>query len=174
MFVEFCDNVMVVGVFICLLICLVNVLDCQVKNGKVSEGCVVIFVNFGNLNVFIGSCGVEVVIVLFVGIVVVLGIDLNCVFIFFIGVIGEFLFYDWIMFKFDELVGKLSLVGIEEVVKVIMIIDIFFKGYLVEIEVDGKFVKIVGIVKGLGMIVLDMVMMFVYIFIDVLIGYDQL
>lgn len=48
-----------------------------------------------------------------------------------------------------------------------MIIDIYVKGVGIMVMIDGKFVKIVGIVKGFGMIVLDMVMMLVYIFIDV-------
>lgn len=84
-----------------------------------------------------------------------------------IGVIGEMMFFDMIVciFIVCDVVS-----GMDDwfvVVKVIMMMDIYLKGVFVEIEIGGVFVKIVGIVKGLGMIVFDMVIMFVFIVMDV-------
>ena len=174
MLAELCDNATVAGVFTRSSTRSANVLDCQAKNGKASEGRAAILVNSGNSNAFTGSRGVEAVTALSAGTAAALGIDPNRVFTSSTGVIGEPLPYDRITAKLDELVGKLSPTGIEEAAKAIMTTDTFPKGHSVEIEVDGKPVKIAGIAKGSGMIAPDMATMLVYIFTDALIGHDQL
>lgn len=174
MLVELCDNATIAGVFTRSSTRSANVLDCQAKNGKASEGRAAILVNSGNSNAFTGSRGVEAVSALSAGTAAALGIDLNRVFTSSTGVIGEPLPYDRITAKLDELVGKLSPTGIEEAAKAIMTTDTFPKGHSVEIEVDGKPVKIAGIAKGSGMIAPDMATMLVYIFTDALIGHEQL
>lgn len=174
MLAELCDNATVAGVFTRSSTRSANVLDCQAKNGKASEGRAAILVNSGNSNAFTGSRGVEAVTALSAGTAAALGIDPNRVFTSSTGVIGEPLPYDRITAKLDELVSKLSPTGIEEAAKAIMTTDTFPKGHSVEIEVDGKPVKIAGIAKGSGMIAPDMATMLVYIFTDALIGHDQL
>lgn len=174
MLAELCDNATVAGVFTRSSTRSANVLDCQAKNGKASEGRAAILVNSGNSNAFTGSRGVEAVSALSAGTAAALGIDPNRVFTSSTGVIGEPLPYDRITAKLDELVGKLSPTGIEEAAKAIMTTDTFPKGHSVEIEVDGNPVKIAGIAKGSGMIAPDMATMLVYIFTDALIGHDQL
>jgi len=174
MLAELCDNATVAGVFTRSSTRSANVLDCQAKNGKASEGRAAILVNSGNSNAFTGSRGVEAVSALSAGAAAALGIAANRVFTSSTGVIGEPLPYDRITAKLDELVGKLSPMGIEEAAKAIMTTDTFPKGHSVEIEVDGKPVKIAGIAKGSGMIAPDMATMLVYIFTDALIGHDQL
>lgn len=174
MLAELCDNATVAGVFTRSSTRSANVLDCQAKNGKASEGRAAILVNSGNSNAFTGSRGVEAVTALSAGAAAALGIDPNRVFTSSTGVIGEPLPYDRITAKLDELVGQLSPTGIEEAAKAIMTTDTFPKGHSVEIEVDGKPVKIAGIAKGSGMIAPDMATMLVYIFTDALIGHDQL
>lgn len=174
MLAELCDNATIAGVFTRSSTRSANVLDCQAKNGKASEGRAAILVNSGNSNAFTGSRGVEAVAALSAGAAAALGIDPNRVFTSSTGVIGEPLPYDRITAKLDELVGKLSPTGIEEAAKAIMTTDTFPKGHSVEIEVDGKPVKIAGIAKGSGMIAPDMATMLVYIFTDALIGHDQL
>lgn len=174
MLAELCDNATIAGVFTRSSTRSANVLDCQAKNGKASEGRAAILVNSGNSNAFTGSRGVEAVSALSAGAAAALGIDPNRVFTSSTGVIGEPLPYDRITAKLDELVGKLSPTGIEEAAKAIMTTDTFPKGHSVEIKVDGKPVKIAGIAKGSGMIAPDMATMLVYIFTDALIGHDQL
>ena len=174
MLAELCDNATVAGVFTGSSTRSANVLDCQAKNRKASGGRAAILVNSGNSNAFTGSRGVEAVTALSAGTAAALGIDPNRVFTSSTGVIGEPLPYDRITAKLDELVGKLSPSGIEEAAKAIMTTDTFPKGHSVEIEVDGKPVKIAGIAKGSGMIAPDMATMLVYIFTDALIGHDQL
>ena len=174
MLAELCDDATVAGVFTRSSTRSANVLDCQAKNGKASEGRAAILVNSGNSNAFTGSRGVEAVTALSAGTAAALGIDPNRVFTSSTGVIGEPLPYDRITSKLDELVGKLSPAGIEEAAKAIMTTDTFPKGHSVEIEVDGKPVKIAGIAKGSGMIAPDMATMLVYIFTDALIGHEQL
>lgn len=174
MLAELCDNATVAGVFTRSSTRSANVLDCQAKNGKASGGRAAILVNSGNSNAFTGSRGVEAVTALSAGTAAALGIDPSRVFTSSTGVIGEPLPYDRITAKLDELVGKLSTTGIEEAAKAIMTTDTFPKGHSVEIEVDGKPVKIAGIAKGSGMIAPDMATMLVYIFTDALIGHDQL
>lgn len=56
----------------------------------------------------------------------------------------------------------------------IMIMDIYLKVVIVSVDFDGEIVMINGIVKGVGMIVLDMVMMLLFVFIDVVISLDVL
>jgi glutamate N-acetyltransferase/amino-acid N-acetyltransferase len=174
MLAELCDDATIAGVFTRSSTRSANVLDCQAKNGKASEGRAAILVNSGNSNAFTGSRGVEAVAALSAGAAAALGIDPNRVFTSSTGVIGEPLPYDRLTAKLDELVGKLSPTGIEEAAKAIMTTDTFPKGHSVEIEVDGKPVKIAGIAKGSGMIAPDMATMLVYIFTDALIGHDQL
>ena len=174
MLAELCENATVAGVFTRSSTRSANVLDCQAKNGKASGGRAAILVNSGNSNAFTGSRGVEAVSALSTGAAAALGIDPNRVFTSSTGVIGEPLPYDRITAKLDELVGKLSPTGIEEAAKAIMTTDTFPKGHSVEIEVDGKPVKIAGIAKGSGMIAPDMATMLVYIFTDALIGHEQL
>lgn len=53
--------------------------------------------------------------------------------------------------------------------ELILIIDICIKYIVVLLNIDGKIIIIGGSVKGLGMIYLNMVIMFVFIIIDVLI-----
>lgn len=114
--IEFVSGFLVVGVFIKLVIWLVNVLDCQVKVGLDSDVGVVFIINFGNLNVFMGCVGEGFVVVICEVVVGVIGLLKDCVFILFIGVIGECLFYDCIMVKIDELVVGLVFDVIENVV----------------------------------------------------------
>lgn len=176
MLVKLVVGMLIVGVFIKFLICVVSILDCQVKfvgKQEIGQG-VVIIVNLGNVNVFIGVNGQVVVDKVMGGVVFVLLILCDWVFFLLIGVIGELLFVDCIIVIIGDLLCGMDVVGVVDVVQVIMMIDIFFKGVVVSFVGEGGEICIVGIVKGLGMIVFDMVMMLVYIFIDVVIVLEML
>lgn len=86
----------------------------------------------------------------------------------FIGVIGMVLFVLKVEVGLD-VVFVVLLVSWEDVINMIGMIDIFLKVVMMIVIVDGWMVKLVGFIKGSGMIVFDMVMMLGFIFIDVLV-----
>lgn len=128
----------------------------------------------GYVNVGIGMQGmvnVELVCQYLVEQVFVL---VNYVFFFFIGVIGELLLVDCVVVGIFDGINRLLEFGWVDVAVGIMIIDIWVKGVFVQVNLQGKVVIIIGILKGVGMIKLNMVIMLGYVVIDVVIVLDLL
>ncbi len=74
--------------------------------------------------------------------------------------------HDRITAKLSELEEALDAGAIRDAAEAIRTTDTFPKGAGVEIEIDGKPVRIAGIAKGSGMVAPDMATMLVYIFTD--------
>lgn len=142
------------------------VLDCQEKISSHSENGAAIIVNAGNANAFTGRNGMEATKAVTNAVAQALDIPESRVFSSSTGVIGEPLPFEKITAKLDVLRDRLSESQMPDAAEAIKTTDTFPKGATVEIEIDGKPVKIAGIAKGSGMIAPDMATMLVYIFTD--------
>ena len=147
------------------------VLDCEaklaalLKEDKISQPLGLV-VNSGNANAFTGKAGDGSVKAVCEAAAQVLGTSGGNIFTSSTGVIGEPLPHDRIIGKLAELGTELSPDRAEASARAIMTTDTFAKGACVELELDGKAVKIAGFAKGSGMIAPDMATMLVYIFTD--------
>lgn len=142
------------------------VLDCQEKNGQISDQGAAILVNSGNANAFTGRHGRESVKAVTEAAAQALNLPESRIFTSSTGVIGEPLPHDKITAKLDELTVNLSPDGIKDAANAIMTTDTFPKGSGTIVHIDGQPVRIAGIAKGSGMIAPDMATMLVYIFTD--------
>lgn len=142
------------------------VLDCQEKNGQISDQGAAILVNSGNANAFTGRHGRESVKAVTEAAAQALNLPESRIFTSSTGVIGEPLPHDKITAKLDELTVNLSPDGIKDAANAIMTTDTFPKGSGTIVHIDGQPVHIAGIAKGSGMIAPDMATMLVYIFTD--------
>ena len=150
------------------------VLDCQSKIGGASDQGAAILVNSGNANAFTGRSGVTAVEAISKAVAEACGVPQSRVFTSSTGVIGEPLPYDRITNVLGDLTAGLDAGGISSAAKAIMTTDTFPKGANVEVNIDGKTVKIAGIAKGSGMIAPDMATMLVYIFTDAIVDQTAL
>ncbi len=142
--------------------------DCQAKIGGAEDTAGAAFlVNSGNSNAFTGARGAASVAALCEGLAGKLDLPAARVFTASTGVIGEPLPHERIADKFDALVGGLSADALPQAARAIMTTDTYPKAAAVEVEIDGKPVRIAGIAKGSGMIAPDMATMLVYIFTDI-------
>ncbi len=176
MLAEICEGASIAGLFTKSATRSANVLDCQAKLGRVeaSDKGFAIIVNSGNSNAFTGRAGDASVSRICDGVSEMLGVPAGHVYTASTGVIGERLPDDRITDALESLTSGLTADGLEAAARAIMTTDTYPKGASVEIEVDGKPVKIAGFAKGSGMIAPDMATMLVYIFTDAKIAQPDL
>ncbi|TKZ19355.1 bifunctional glutamate N-acetyltransferase/amino-acid acetyltransferase ArgJ [Shimia litoralis] len=142
------------------------VLDCQEKIALDSDVGAAIIVNSGNANAFTGKNGVDATKAVTETVAASLGLPATRIFSSSTGVIGEPLPHERITAKVDDLRDMLSTSAMHDAADGIRTTDTFAKGAGVEIQIDGKPVRISGIAKGSGMVAPDMATMLVYIFTD--------
>lgn len=169
MLAEMAAGTAVAGVFTTSKTRAAPVLDCEAKlaalAGKATAEPVALLVNSGNANAFTGAAGDGSVQAICQATADVVGTKPAYVFTASTGVIGEPLPHDRIISTLSTLHLGLGLNG-AAAASAIMTTDTFPKGATVEIELDGKPVRISGFAKGSGMIAPNMATMLVYIFTD--------
>ena len=151
-----------------------NVLDCQAKLAKPSEGPAAILVNSGNSNAFTGAAGTKSVEAITKAVATATDVPEDRVFTASTGVIGQPLPHDRITAVIDALVTDQSADAMNATARAIMTTDTFPKGSTQTVTINGTPVKIAGIAKGSGMIAPDMATMLVYIFTDAVISQPAL
>ncbi|AEI37248.1 MAG: bifunctional glutamate N-acetyltransferase/amino-acid acetyltransferase ArgJ [Zymomonas mobilis subsp. pomaceae] len=130
-------------------------------------------VNAGNSNAFTGHRGREAVAAITAHVAEHLNCALHEVFVSSTGVIGVPLPIETACKGLEKAFNAPS-VDWEYVANAIMTTDTFPKMSVKEITVQGKTVKVVGIIKGSGMIAPDMATMLGYIFTDAAVSSDLL
>src|SRR5690606_10120930 len=90
------------------------------------------------------------------------------------GVIGEPLPMDKVTSGIERLPACVSAVGGDDFCQAILTTDLVKKTICVELNVDGRLVRIAGAAKGSGMIHPNMATMLGFITTDAVIGHDQL
>ena len=171
MLTELAPGTAIAGVYTTSVTRSAAVLDCERKTGGPDDGPAAILVNSGNANAFTGRDGLESVDAICAAVAGTLDVAPARIFTASTGVIGESLPHDKIVSTLYQLKATLSETGAKAAAHAIMTTDTFAKGAAVEIEVDGRTVRIAGFAKGSGMIAPDMATMLVYIFTDA--SFDQ-
>ncbi len=133
-----------------------------------------IIINSGNANACTGDEGMRNAQKMATLTAEHLGIPTEHVLVSSTGVIGQQLPMDVIESGIQESVKQLSTTGGDDAAEAIMTTDTHPKSVAVEIEIDGKPVKIGGIAKGSGMIAPNMATMLSYLTTDVCITSDIL
>ncbi|MDA0998499.1 MAG: bifunctional glutamate N-acetyltransferase/amino-acid acetyltransferase ArgJ [Proteobacteria bacterium] len=123
-------------------------------------------VNAGNANAFTGKAGWDAM----EAVIKAAAETLNCrpsrVFAASTGIIGQVLPAEPFIGKLAEMTGRLAEDGWSDAAQAIMTTDTFAKAAIRETEIAGTPVRIVGIVKGSGMIAPDMATMLGFIATD--------
>jgi glutamate N-acetyltransferase/amino-acid N-acetyltransferase len=177
MLAEIAPGSMVAGVFTRSATRSAAVLDCQQKLemlGDMPKGGFAIVVNSGNANTFTGQRGASDVALIAQAAASALNVPVGHVFTSSTGVIGEPLPAEKITDALPGLASALSKDGAEGAARAIMTTDTFPKGAMVEVEIGGTPVKVMGFAKGSGMIAPDMATMLGYIFTDAAVTQDGL
>lgn len=133
-----------------------------------------IIINSGNANACTGELGMSNAQRMATATAGQLGIDENLVLVSSTGVIGQQLPMDKIENGIQLAANALSTEGGDEAAEAIMTTDTHPKSAAVEIEIDGKPVRIGGIAKGSGMIAPNMATMLSYLTTDVNINSETL
>jgi glutamate N-acetyltransferase / amino-acid N-acetyltransferase len=170
-FVELAEGTAVAGVTTRNICCSSEVELCRdhLKGGRARA----LVVNAGNSNAFTGFRGKEAVMAIVDQVAGHLGCATSEVFVSSTGVIGVPLPRD----KAEAGVAAAMTAvpcGWEDAAKTIGTTDTFAKGAVASAVVDGRTVKLVGIIKGSGMIAPDMATMLGYIFTDAAVDADYL
>ena len=140
-----------------------------------SDGCAqAVIVNSGNANACTGEVGMANARRMAAATAEQLGIDANLVLVSSTGVIGQQLPMDKIESGIQAAANALSTEGGDDAAEAIMTTDTHPKSVAVEIEIDGKSVRIGGIAKGSGMIAPNMATMLSYLTTDVRINAETL
>ncbi len=126
-----------------------------------------IIINSGNANACTGELGMTNAERMAAATARRLGIDENLVLVSSTGVIGQQLPMDKIENGIQTAANSLSTEGGGDAAEAIMTTDTHPKSAAVEIEIDGKLVRIGGIAKGSGMIAPNMATMLSYLTTDV-------
>ena len=162
-FIELVEGTTVAGVTTRNICCSTEVEMCRenIKGGKARA----LVVNAGNSNAFTGYRGREAVDAISALVAGQLGCSTNEVFVCSTGVIG-------VPLPKDKAEAGLRAVfaatpcSWEEATNTIGTTDTFAKGAVANAIIDGRNVKLIGIIKGSGMIAPDMATMLGYIFTD--------
>ena len=125
-----------------------------------------IIINSGNANACTGELGMSNAQRMAAATAKQLGIDENLVLVSSTGVIGQQLPMDRIENGIQLAVNALSTDGGNDAAEAIMTTDTHPKSAAIEIEIDGKPVRIGGIAKGSGMIAPNMATMLSYLITD--------
>lgn len=133
-----------------------------------------IVINSGNANACTGELGMSNAQRMATATAGQLGIDENLVLVSSTGVIGQQLPMDEIENGIQHAANALSTEGGADAAEAIMTTDTHPKSAAVEIEIDGKAVRIGGIAKGSGMIAPNMATMLSYLTTDVNINSETL
>ena len=133
-----------------------------------------IIINSGNANACTGELGMSNAQRMAATTAERLGIDENLVLVSSTGVIGQQLPMDKIENGIQLAANALSSEGGDAAAEAIMTTDTHPKSIAVEIEIDGKLVRIGGIAKGSGMIAPNMATMLSYLTTDVNINSETL
>ena len=126
-----------------------------------------IVVNSGNANACTGEIGMNNAYRMTALTAEQLGIDANLVLVSSTGVIGQQLPMDKIENGIQIAVDSLNNDSSSDAAEAIMTTDTFPKSIAVEVEIDGKVVRIGGIAKGSGMIAPNMATMLSFLTTDV-------
>jgi glutamate N-acetyltransferase / amino-acid N-acetyltransferase len=129
-----------------------------------------LIVNAGNANAFTGPAGEQASADTAAAVGGLLGCPTEGVFVASTGVIGEFLPTDKVIAALAGAVEHLGQAGWEQAARTIATTDTFPKGSAASAIVDDVPVRIVGIVKGAGMIAPDMATMLAFVFTDAVIA----
>lgn len=122
-----------------------------------------VVVNSGYSNVFCGKIGVETVKKTVKKASAILGCKEDEVYISSTGIIGQPVKDALLIEALDK---KLHKANYEEACIAINTTDTFNKGAYIETTIDGKKVKLAGIIKGAGMVAPDMATMLGFVFTD--------
>ena len=129
-----------------------------------------VIVNSGNANACTGEMGMTNAYRMAAMTAEQLGIDPDLVLVSSTGVIGQQLPMDKIENGIQLAFDALSTEGGEDTAEAIMTTDTHPKSVAVELEIDGKFVRIGGIAKGAGMVAPNMATMLSFLTTDVCIN----
>lgn len=162
-FVEMAEGTTVAGVTTKNLCCSAEVDICRenLKHGKARA----LVVNAGNSNAFTGQCGKNAVDAIICQVADHLACAATDVFVSSTGVIGVPLPVDKAQAGLHAAFSA-EPCSWEEVTHSIGTTDTFAKGAVTSAVVDGRTIRLVGIIKGSGMIAPDMATMLGYIFTD--------